>query len=322
MVQRLCIVGLGLMGGAVGIAARRSGTVGRILGVGDRPETIEKAKTIGAVDEAILDLASAVRDADLIVLAVPVRLIPEVAIGVIQSARHGAVMTDIASSKATVVGQVEKIMQEQKSNVFFVGSHPITGSEKAGIEASREVQLSGATCVLTPTSATDNDAYQKVDEFWKSLGMKTMRLSPKEHDAVLARSSHLPHLLSYALINAQTDRSLNLSGPGLRDMTRLSGSEIALWTDIFAQNATELHKVVKEYGEEIVRLAQEIEMLAQKGTPGSEAARERIFRYLADAKQRHDKRFTTSLGEEGSREANLRALTTQFIPQSPKQDLP
>ncbi len=318
MIQRLCIVGLGLMGGAVGLAARRSGAVGRIIGVGDRPETIEKAKAIGAVDEALLDLASAVRNADLIVMAVPVRLIPSVAMDVIKSTQHNSLLTDLCSSKAKVVGQVDQMVMEHKSSIRFVGSHPIAGSEKTGIESSAEVQLEGATCVITPTPSTDNEAFTEIDEFWKALGMRTMRLSPKEHDAVLARSSHLPHLLSYALINAQTDRSMNLSGPGLRDMTRLSASDITLWTDIFAQNAKELHKVVKEYGEELLRLSQEIEMLSMDGTPGAESARERVFRYLADARQRHDKRFQPAPSEEPPPEANLRALTTQILPSRPQ----
>jgi prephenate dehydrogenase len=279
------------MGGAVGLAARKSGAALRVIGVTGQTETLDKARTMGVVDEATLDLRLGVQDADLVVLSLPVRLIPSVAQSVLQAGRSGTVITDVGSTKALVVAAVEELIARQKAPLAFVGSHPLAGSEKTGIEAAGEVQLAGAHCILTPTPATDNDAYQRVDEFWKTLGMKTLRLAPAEHDVVLARSSHLPHLLAYALVMAQTDRSLNLSGTGLRDMTRLAGSDVALWTDILAQNAGELSRFVKDFGNEMLHLAQELEALALAGTPGAEAARERVFRYLADAKQRRDKRF-------------------------------
>jgi prephenate dehydrogenase len=279
------------MGGAVGLAARRSGAALRVIGVTGQTETLDKARTMGAVDEATLDLRAGVQDADLVVLCLPVRLIPTVAQSVLQAGRGGTVITDVGSTKARVVAAVEELIARQKGPQTFVGSHPLAGSEKTGIEAAGEVQLAGASCILTPTQATDNEAYQRVDEFWKTLGMKTLRLPPEEHDVVLARSSHLPHLLAYALVVAQTERSLNLSGTGLRDMTRLAGSDVTLWTDILAENAGELSRAVKDLGAEMLHLAQELDALALAGTPGAEAARERVFRYLADAKQRHDKRF-------------------------------
>jgi len=277
------------MGGAVGLAARRTGAALRVCGVTDQNATIERARLMGAVDEATLDVREGVREADLVLLAVPVRLVPVVAQTIIPAVRPGTVLTDVGSTKHQVVTAVEQLLARERSPVHFVGSHPLAGSEKTGIEAAPEVRLANATCILTPTQATDNEAYRRVEEFWQALEMKTMRLSPEEHDAVLARSSHLPHLLSFALIQAQSDRSMNLCGPGLRKMTRLAGSDIGLWTDIFEQNAEELGKVSKEIGNELLRLASELEALSSGG--GAEAARERLFRYLADARQRHDGHF-------------------------------
>lgn len=291
MFRRLCIVGLGLMGGAVGLAARKNGAGLRVVGVTGQPQSMDKARLLGAVDEATLDLQAGVRDADLVMFCLPVRLIPIMAQSALPALSRGTVLTDVGSTKRGLVAALERLIQSQKAPVHFVGSHPLAGSEKTGLEAAPSVHLEGATCILTPTPATDNEAYHRVDDFWKSLGMKTVRLPPEEHDAVLARSSHLPHLLASALVNAQSDRSLSLSGPGLRDMTRLAGSDIALWTDIFAQNAAEVGRVAKKLGEEVLRLAEELEALAAEGTPGAEAARERLFRYLADARQRHDARF-------------------------------
>ena len=294
VVHRLCIVGLGMMGGAIGLQARRLGVATRVIGVADSKDTIEKARLKGAVDDATLDIREGVHDADLVILCVPVRTILDAAAAVIPACREGTIVTDIGSSKNYIVKQIETFLHKNKSKVLFVGSHPVTGSEKKGIDASEQILFNNAPCVITPTQHTDIEAYRKVDEFWKALGLKTSRLPPDEHDAVLARSSHLPHILSAALVSVQTDKSLDISGPGLRDMARLAGSDPAMWTDIAEQNATEVARALKELGQEIVRLSQEVEMLAMHGTPGAEAARERIFRFLADARQRHDKRYTAA----------------------------
>ncbi len=291
IVHRLCIVGLGLMGGAIGNAARRAGSATRVIGVADNADTAQRAKARGIVDDATLDLRSAVHDADLVILCVPVKTILEAAAAVIPACRDGTIITDIGSSKAVIVQKVDALLHRTKSKSYFVGSHPITGSEKKGIDASESVLLAGALCVITPTPHTDNEAYRKVDEFWKSIGLKTVRLAPEEHDTVLARSSHLPHLVASALVNVQSERSLQISGPGLRDMTRLAGSDPAMWCDIVGQNSAEVARALKDLGQEILGLANDAAALGAQGTPGAESARERLFRYLADARQRHEHRF-------------------------------
>jgi len=303
------------MGGAIGMAVRKAGAANRVMGVADKPETIEKARLLGAVDDATMDLREGVRDADLVILALPVSMIPEVVQAVIPACREGTLITDIGSTKAAVVPAVEKLIAQLKAPVYFVGSHPIAGSEKSGIEAAGEVQLTGAPCALTSTANTDGESYHRVDEFWKALGMKTLRLSPEEHDAVLARSSHLPHLLAFALLGVQTERSMQLSGPGLRDMVRLAGSDVRMWTDIFAQNATEVVHALKEYIHELQEIEAEIELLTHAGTPGAESARERIFRILADARQRHDKRFAEDSTADSARQgdADIRSRDTQVL---------
>src|SRR5207253_2790770 len=118
-------------------------------------------------------------------------------------------------------------------------------SEKAGIEAAPDVKIKDAFCIMTPTQQTDKDATPRLDEFWKAIGMKTVRMSPAEHDSILARSSHLPHMLAFLIATQQTQRSFQLSGPGLKDMTRLASSDVALWTDIFALNGKELSKFMR-----------------------------------------------------------------------------
>jgi prephenate dehydrogenase len=297
-----------MMGGAIGMAARRTGCAARVVGVADSKDTIERARLKGAVDDASLDLREAVHDADFVILCVPVRTILDAAAAVIPACREGTIITDIGSSKAVIVKQIEAMLHKAKSKVHFVGSHPVTGSEKRGIDASEQVHIEGAPCVITPTQHTDIDAYRKVDEFWKAIGLKTTRLTAEEHDQVLARSSHLPHVLAAALVSLQTEKSLEISGPGLRDMARLAGSEPAMWTDIAEQNAHELSRALKELGQELLRVAQEVEMLEMHGTPGAEAARERLFRFLADARQRHDKRYNQQPPKEAPSSAELEAV--------------
>jgi len=293
VVHRLSIVGLGMMGGAIAMAARRTGAAARIFGVAHNENAAQHAKQSGVVEEATLDLRAGVSDADLVILCVPVRTILDAAATVVPACREGTVITDIGSTKAVIVREIEALIARTKAKVFFVGSHPVAGSEKKGFGAAETVRLEGASCVLTPTPRTDNEAYRKVDEFWKTLGLKTLRLAPEEHDAVLARSSHLPHLLAAVLIDLQSDRSLEISGPGLRDMTRLAASNPAMWTDIAEQNSVEICKALKELGQDAMRLAEDVEALGARGGPGMEAARERLFRFLADARQRHAERFET-----------------------------
>lgn len=316
VVHRLCIVGLGMMGGAIGMAARRAGIAARVIGVADNQDTIQRARVKGAVDDATLDLRAGVHDADLVILCVPVRTILDAANAVIPACREGTIITDIGSSKGMIVTQVEALIHKLKAKVQFVGSHPVTGSEKKGIDASDNVTLTGAPCVITPTQHTDNEAYRKVDEFWKALGLKTVRLSPEEHDTVLAHSSHLPHILAAALVAIQSDRSLEISGPGLRDMTRLAGSDPTMWSDITSQNAVEISRALKELSQEIRRLSDDVEMLAAHGTPGAEAARERLFRYLADARQRHEKRFVAPPKEAAPAEGDDLDAQNESDPQT------
>ena len=189
-----------MMGGALGMAARKSGAAVRVIGVADSQDTIQRALAKGAVDDATLDLRAAVQDAEMVILCTPVRTILDAAAAVLPVCREETVVTDIGSSKAVIVHSIENFIAKTKCKAFFVGSHPITGSEKKGIEASDQVVVSGAPCVITPTQQTNIDAYRKADEFWKALGMRTVRLSPEEHDTVLARSSHVPHLIAAALI--------------------------------------------------------------------------------------------------------------------------
>jgi cyclohexadieny/prephenate dehydrogenase len=147
--------------------------------------------------------------------------------------KPGAIVTDVGSTKRSVV----KIAEDKlPAGVHFVGSHPMAGSEKRGVEFARADLFANALCILTPTTKTNPEALAAVNAFWQALGMRTTQLSPQEHDQLLAEVSHLPHALAAALVTLQSDRALTLAGKGFLDATRIAGGDGALWRDILMDN--------------------------------------------------------------------------------------
>jgi prephenate dehydrogenase len=154
--------------------------------------------------------------------------------GISASLKGGAIVTDVGSTKASVVGQAGKILRGRAS---FVGSHPMAGSEKRGVEFARTDLFRNALCIMTPTAETDPSALEQVEEFWRLIGMRTCRMTPEAHDRALAEVSHLPHALAAALVTMQSDEALELAGKGFLDTTRIAGGDGGLWRDIFQDNA-------------------------------------------------------------------------------------
>ena len=198
---------------------------------------MDKALQFGAIDEAYDNAAAAVRNAELIILCTPVGLLAEMLRQIGPVCQSGAIVTDVGSTKRSVVKAAEETLPK---GVHFVGSHPMAGSEKRGVEYARTDLLQNATCILTPTPRTDTGALEAVEAFWQSLGMQTTRLSPEEHDRQLADVSHLPHALAAALIAMQSDSTLPLAGKGFLDATRIAGGDGGLWRDILQDNRDNL----------------------------------------------------------------------------------
>jgi prephenate dehydrogenase len=233
-VERLSIIGVGLLGGSIGLAVRPALSDCAITGYGHRRETLERAQQIGAIDEIATDLAKAVAGADLVILCTPVGLFGEVLRGIAGFLKSGAVVTDVGSTKASVVELAHEILP---ATVKFVGSHPMAGSEKRGVEFARADLFQHAQCITTPDRRTDEAALAAVEAFWGLLGMRTCRMSPADHDRALAEVSHLPHALAAALIAMQSPEALQLAGKGFLDTTRIAGGDGGLWRDIFLDNA-------------------------------------------------------------------------------------
>jgi prephenate dehydrogenase len=234
--ETVAIVGIGLLGGSLGLDLRAKGIAGRVIGIARRPETCALAVELETCDEAWTDLGG-IHDADMVVLATPVRTIIEMMPQIARHASPTAIVTDLGSTKAEIVAAGEAWLGER-----FVGSHPMAGSHEGGVDAARPNLFRGATWVLTPTETTDATALACVSAMAESLGAKPVSLPLKDHDRIAAAVSHMPHLAAAAIARtvgrlADGDhRYAALAAGGLRDMTRLAASPAVLWRDIFSTN--------------------------------------------------------------------------------------
>lgn len=231
MIQRLTIIGVGLLGGSVGLAVKSRLSDCRVIGYGTSPG--DTALAMGAVDRWAADIKSAVAGADVVVIAAPVLTIPHCLAEIGPHVKPGAIVTDVGSAKTAIVAAGEAAI---RSPAAFVGSHPMAGGSRAGVAMARADLFDGAACVLTPTAATDPAALKKVSDFWQALGGRIVVQSPPEHDRVVALVSHLPHALAAALMAVQEDASLAIRGKGFIDTSRVAAGDPGLWRDIFAAN--------------------------------------------------------------------------------------
>lgn len=232
-IATLTIVGVGLIGGSIGLAARRRGLVERVLGVGWRPATLERALALGAIDQGFLDPLDAVPQADLAVFCTPVDRIAEQVLAAAPRCRPGTLLTDAGSTKQAIVQGVEGRLPE---GVDFVGSHPLAGSEKRGPDHADADLFQGRLVVVTPTARTRAEAVERTSAFWRALGARVRAMPPDEHDRALALTSHLPHLAASALAGILPPALFDLTATGFRDTTRVAAGDPALWTGIFLQN--------------------------------------------------------------------------------------
>lgn len=233
----LTIVGVGLIGGSIGLAAKKRGVVQRVIGVGRDASRLDQARKLGAIDEYVLELASGVQDADFVVFCTPVdRIAAQIAACAFQG-RTGAIFTDAGSTKSEIVKAVEANLPPQ---VRFLGSHPLAGSEKKGVEHASAELFADRVTVLTPTAKSTAQLIDSVRGFWLALGARVRIMSPQDHDNALALTSHLPHLLAAALAGILPDELCELAATGFRDTTRIASGDPDIWTPIMQQNRVRL----------------------------------------------------------------------------------
>ncbi|MDR3402937.1 MAG: prephenate dehydrogenase/arogenate dehydrogenase family protein [Chthoniobacter sp.] len=251
---RLAILGPGLLGGSIALAARRAG--GFHVGVwARRAEAVAELEQRALAEVASTDLAAVVQEADIVVLAVPIGVMASLARQIAPLLPAGAVVTDVGSVKAPVVETLSGIFA---GRTHFVGSHPMAGSEKAGLEAARAGLFDGAPCIVTPDSQSDAAAVATIHNFWQTLGGRVLELSPAAHDEIVALVSHFPHLLAAVLVNLVAEKNgaaFDFAGPGFRDTTRVASGPPEMWTEILRNNHTAVRASVEAMIEKLREIA-------------------------------------------------------------------
>jgi cyclohexadieny/prephenate dehydrogenase len=249
-IKTLTIVGVGLIGGSIGLAAQRRKVAARIIGAARRQASLNQALAIGAIHEGSVNLATAVQHADVAVFCTPVDRIAEQILDLAPRCAPGTLLTDAGSTKAAIVRSVEGRLPE---GITFVGSHPLAGSEKRGAEHADADLFQDRLTVVTPTPTTDSSALERTRAFWQALGSRVHVMDPEEHDRALALTSHLPHLLAAALAGILPPELHPLTASGFRDTTRVAAGDPSLWTGIFAHNRLAVLNTLKQLDDRLAR---------------------------------------------------------------------
>jgi len=231
--DEVTIIGLGLIGGSLGLALRCGGVARCVVGVARRQGAVAAARRMGAVDRGYVAIAPAVEKADLVVIATPPSSVVPLAEEVARRTARTLLLTDAASTKGSIVRGWARALPRR---IQAVGSHPMAGSEKKGIEAASERLFVGALGVVTPLPGTPPAAVRRVRALWEAVGMRTTTMSPARHDAVVAMVSHVPHLLAAGLVSCATAEELSVAAAGFAEMTRVALGDPALWEDICVTN--------------------------------------------------------------------------------------
>lgn len=256
MFDRLCIIGVGLIGGSIARAARSNGLSQTIVGFG-RPEdfaNLQTAKQLGVIDEYYLDLAEAVNNVDCVVIATPVASIKAIFTLLQPLWSAQTIYTDVGSTKGSVLVAAQEVFGEIPPNL--VPAHPIAGAEQSGVEASLDDLFVGKRLIITPTDNTSPQALQVIKTLWEKLGSLVSVMDAKHHDGVLAATSHLPHLLAFALVDMlgrkdEQNEIFKYAAGGFRDFTRIASSDPTMWLDICLANRDELIPLIEELKTEL-----------------------------------------------------------------------
>ncbi|MCA9408633.1 MAG: prephenate dehydrogenase/arogenate dehydrogenase family protein [Candidatus Omnitrophica bacterium] len=246
MFKKVTIVGVGLMGGSLGLALKKYRLAKEIVGLSQSQESLHKAVEIKAIDVAETDVEKAVKNADLVVLAAPVESIIKLFSTINPHLKRGCIITDLGSAKTEIVEASKNVLSAPG---FFVGSHPLVGSEKRGVEFSREDLFENAMCMMTPIKESNSIAKEKIKQLWTKVGAKIFILSPQEHDQILAYISHLPHLMAFGLLEIIPEKFLEYATAGLRDTTRIAGSSPQMWSDICMTNSKNILTALDQFVE-------------------------------------------------------------------------
>ena len=250
MIDKLCIVGTGLIGGSLARDLKRLGEVGEVVGSSRQAVNLRRAVDLGVIDRFDVDAARAVAGADMVVVAVPLGAVPAVLERIGDAVDDDAVVTDVGSAKGHVVEAARAALGPRVPR--FVPAHPIAGTERSGVDASIEHLFERRRVIVTPIAETDRNALRRVSEMWRTVGSEVIEMDVAHHDEVLADTSHLPHMLAYTLMDVLGRRKeraeiFEFSAGGLRDFTRVASSDPQMWHDICLANRDAMVAAIERF---------------------------------------------------------------------------
>ena len=245
--RKITIVGVGLLGGSLALAIKKRNLARQVHGYVRRAASIEECTNLGVADQVTCNLTEAVTGADLIVLCTPIAQMAELARTMLPALEKEAIVTDVGSVKNVLAEDVEPLFLN--SSAVFIGSHPMAGAETMGVHSARADLFENAVCAITPTARCDPKALKQLETFWESLGARPLIISPRIHDELVARSSHLPHVLAaelanYVLSPVHPKEQALLCASGFRDTTRIASGSPEMWRDIALANRANLSRVL------------------------------------------------------------------------------
>lgn len=257
MIKKLCVIGVGLIGGSLAIALRRVGFCEEVIGAGRNKERLQIAKDLCVIDTYSTNIAEAVADADMVFVSVPMGAMADVFKQIDGHLKPGAVVTDGGSAKVSVMKDAKEYLKYSYSQ--FVAGHPIAGTEQSGVEAAFGELYLNRRVIITPTYDTNKRAIDKVTAMWQAAGASVEAMSASHHDAILAGTSHLPHLLAFGLVNClfesnDSENFFKYAAGGFRDFTRIASSDPVMWRDICLSNKKALLDSLSQYQKELDRL--------------------------------------------------------------------
>jgi cyclohexadieny/prephenate dehydrogenase len=260
--DRLTLVGLGLIGSSLARAARHLNLARTLVAVDRDEAVVARGRELDLADEVTTDLAAGVRDADQVILCVPVGACGDVAAAMRGALKPGAIVSDVGSVKGAVVAQVAPLLPE---GVHLVPAHPVAGTEQSGPDAGFATLFLNRWCILTPPEGTDARAVEKVRAFWSALGSDVEVMSAQHHDLVLAITSHVPHLIAYNIVGTAADLEevtqsevIKFSAGGFRDFTRIAASDPTMWRDVFLNNKEAVLEMLGRFNEDLAALQRAI----------------------------------------------------------------
>jgi prephenate dehydrogenase len=245
----VAILGPGLIGGSLALALAERGLAERLVIYARSPHALDAIRTAGVDAELTGNPSEAVREANVVVLCVPIEAMPGLVNEIRDALKPAALVTDVGSVKGSVDRNIAPLLDDR---ALWIGSHPMAGSEQAGFAAARADLFDGAAVAITPTKHTHGEAERRAEQFWQALGGRVIKLAPEAHDDLVAQISHLPHLLAAALAGCVSDEALELAGGGFRDTTRVASGSPDLWAEILSANA-------KAINEHLVRLSLQLQ---------------------------------------------------------------